>query len=639
MKKIGRNDVCPCGTGKKYKHCCLTQQDTERSLASGRPENPAHIKELEAALALCKSGRFSEARHHCEKVLSSDPDNAHALHYLGFIEYKNGKIEAAIQLMGRSAEIAPSASCLNNLGLAFEALGHLDSARGTYQQALLLDPKLAGAHNNLGNVCHGQRQLDDALQHFERAIALDPKMAETYSNIGLIYSYQGKLEHAAQYFEKAVSIRPDFAEAYTNLLFLKSFASSSRPDEYLGLARSWESRFVSPLERKHAREKTLIRPEISGRRLRVGYVSGDLRHHAVAYFIAKVFEYHDRSRVKLFAYASGAMRDEVTTRLEGTADHWVEILGVSDAEVLARIEADQIDVLIDLSGHTKHERLGVFARRAAPVQASYLGYFASTGLTEMDYWIGDEILTRKTTDSQFSEEVWRLPRAWVSYCPLFEAPKPVGRTGTDSTVWFGCFNSLLKLTAESIALWSKLLLEIPEGVLLLKTKLLEDVGNQRRVLAGFAHHGVATERIILEGESKWEDYMDAYNRIDVALDPVGGHSGGTVSCDALWMGVPVIHATGQAVTSRFTESILTALNRPEWICETQDAYIARAAALARDPAARKAIRLQQREQLIKSPLGDAKDLTQHLEAAYFAMFERWQNKQGEIAPSSAQHHG
>ena len=631
--------MCPCGTGKKYKHCCLTQQDAARPLANGRLENPAHIKELEAALAHCKSGRFSEARQHCEKVLSSDPDNAHALHYLGFIEYRTGKIETAIQLMGRSAQIAPSASCLNNLGLAFEALGHLDSARGAYQQALLLDPKLAGAHNNLGNVCRGQRQLDDALAHFERAIALDPKMAETYSNIGLIYSYQGKLEQAAQYFEKSVSIRPDFAEAYTNLLFLKSFASSSSPDEYLGLARSWESRFVPPLERKHAREKTQIRQELSGRRLRVGYVSGDYRHHAVAYFIAKVFEHHDQSRVELFAYSSGTMHDDVTARLKGTVNHWVEIFGASDAEVLARIEADQIDVLIDLSGHTKHERLGVFARRAAPVQASYLGYFASTGLTEMDYWIGDEILTRKATDSQFSEEVWRLPRAWVSYCPLFEAPEPVGRTGTDSTVWFGCFNSLLKLTAESIALWSKLLLEIPEGVLLLKTKLLEDVGNQRRVLAGFAHHGVATERIILEGESQWEDYMDAYNRIDIALDPVGGHSGGTISCDALWMGVPVIHATGTAVTSRFTESILTALGRPEWVCETEDAYIASAAALARDPAARKAIRLQQREQFVKSPLGDAKDLTQHLEAAYFRMFERWQSKQGEIAPAGAQHHG
>jgi len=629
VKKIGRNDLCPCGSGKKYKHCCLAQQDIGRALASVHRDSPEDREELEAALEHFKAGRFGESRHHCEKVLSGDPNNVNALHYLGLIEYRAGHIEAAIHLMGRSAQIAPSASCLNNLGLAFEALGHLDSARGAYEQALLYDPNLAGAHNNLGNVCRGKRQLDDAIRHFERAIALDPKMAETYSNIGLVYSYQGKLEQSAQYFEKAVTIRPDFAEAYTNLLFLKSYAFSSNPDEYLRLARSWESRFISPHEREHARRKIQVRQKIPGRRLRVGYVSGDYRHHAVAYFIAKVFEHHDRSRVELFAYSSGTVRDRVTARLKGSVDHWVEIFGVSDGDVLARIEADQIDVLIDLSGHTKHERLAVFARRAAPVQASYLGYFASTGLTEMDYWIGDEVLTPITTDRQFCEEVWRLPRAWVSYYPVASAPEPVGRAEKDSTVWFGCFNNLLKLTEKSIAIWANVLHAVPEGKLLLKTKLLEDIGNQRRVWASFARQGISAERVLLEGESSWDDYMDAYNRIDVALDPVGGHSGGTISCDALWMGVAVIHASGSEVTSRFTESILTALGRTEWVCATEEAYIAKAVALAQDPDARQAIRSQLREQFLKSPLGDAKGLARHLEDAYFSMFDRWQDKQND----------
>ena len=322
-------------------------------------------------------------------------------------------------------------------------------------------------------------------------------------------------------------------------------------------------------------------------------------------------------------------------RLKGSVDHWVEIFGAPDADVLARIEADQIDVLIDLSGHTKHERLGVFARRAAPVQASYLGYFASTGLTEMDYWIGDEVLTPKTTDRQFCEDVWRLPRAWVSYTPLAPAPEPVGRVEHDSTVWFGCFNNLLKLTEKSIALWANVLHAVPEGKLLLKTKLLEDIGNQRRVWDSFVAHGIAVGRVVLEGESNWDDYMQAYNRIDIALDPVGGHSGGTISCDALWMGVAVIHASGSAVTSRFTESILTALGRPEWICVTEEAYINAAVNLARDPGARKAIRSQQRGQFVASQLGDFKGLTRHLEQAYFAMFERWENKQKFMASAAA----
>jgi predicted O-linked N-acetylglucosamine transferase (SPINDLY family) len=187
----------------------------------------------------------------------------------------------------------------------------------------------------------------------------------------------------------------------------------------------------------------------------------------------------------------------------------------------------------------------------------------------------------------------------------------------------------LKLTEKSIALWANVLHAVPEGKLLLKTKLLEDIGNQRRVWASFARHGVLAERVVLEGESSWDDYMEAYNRIDIALDPVGGHSGGTISCDALWMGVAVVHASGSEVTSRFTESILTALGRTEWVCATEEAYIAKAVALARDPDARQAIRSQLREQFLKSPLGDAKGLARHLEDAYFSMFDRWQDKQND----------
>ena len=218
--------------------------------------------------------------------------------------------------------------------------------------------------------------------------------------------------------------------------------------------------------------------------------------------------------------------------------------------------------MIDLSGHTAHNRLGVFARRAAPVQAHYLGYFASTGLAGMDYWIGDEILTPATTDSHFSEQVWRLPRIWVSYDGRADAPVPDWRPSQGGAVWLGSFNNLGKLTPATLALWAQVLHALPQGKLLLKTKGLSDTGNRQRILEAMSGHGILPDRIELQDSSAtpgWPAHMAYYDRLDIALDPVGGVGGGTTTCDALWMGVPVITLEGDRMASRMTASMLDAI--------------------------------------------------------------------------------
>ena len=227
------------------------------------------------------------------------------------------------------------------------------------------------------------------------------------------------------------------------------------PQKYLIQARKWEHACLPKQDRQAARNRVFQRAPLAGRRLRVGYVSGDFRQHAVSYFIEQLFTHHDRKRVELFAYSNSVIQDAVTIRLHALAEHWVQITGMNDTVARDRIEADGIDVLIDLSGHTSGNRMGVFALRAAPVQAYYLGYFASTGLTEMDYWIGDEIVTPPETDSHFSEQVWRLPRVWVSYKTIADAPDPDWCPATDGSVWVGSFNNLGKLTPKTLALWPR----------------------------------------------------------------------------------------------------------------------------------------------------------------------------------------
>jgi predicted O-linked N-acetylglucosamine transferase (SPINDLY family) len=317
------------------------------------------------------------------------------------------------------------------------------------------------------------------------------------------------------------------------------------------------------------------------------------------------------------------MQDELTAKLQTLVDHWVPVMGLSDAKVCEQIEEDGIDVLIDLSGHTGHNRLGVFARRAAPVQAHYLGFMGSTGLTEMDYWIGDGILTPGETDSHFSEQVWRLPRVWVCYDAKNDAPDPVWQPDSTGTLWLGSFNNLGKLTATTLDLWAQVLRALPQAKLLLKTKELNDTGNRQRILAKFFDLGILPERIELQDNSAtldWSAHMAYYNRLDIALDPAGAMAGGTTTCDALWMGVPVITREGDRMSARMTASMLHSIGHPEWVTQSDQAYIDKVVELAGNTTLRQALRVELRGQMANSPLCDAGGLAHTLEQAYFEMY-------------------
>jgi predicted O-linked N-acetylglucosamine transferase (SPINDLY family) len=652
VKKIGRNDPCPCGSGRKYKHCCFAQ-DRARG-ANARAEGEAVRDALQRATQHEQAGRLREAEAAYQQALQLRPDEGWAHYNLGNVLRAQGSLHEAIDSYRRSVALQPdSVEACCNLGSALKAAGRLEEAIAVYRGALALRPDAALVHFNLGNALKEGARPEEAVACYLKALELDPGMLEVYTNLGLTLVENGKAEAGIDWYRKALAIAPGLQEIHTNLgvalaeqgksdealasyrtalalkpddpgpysnqLFLAARQSLLAPQQYLALARGWDAVALPAQEREAAQRRRFARATPPGGRLRVGYVSGDFRQHAVSYFLERLVASHDRARIELFAYSTADVRDAVTERFEVLAEHWRPVADLSDAVLRDRIEADRIDVLVDLSGHTAKNRLGVFARRAAPVQAHYLGFFASTGLREMDYWIGDEVITPAAADGDFSEKLWRLPRAWVAYRTLAEAPAPEWRPAGDGTVWLGSFNSLSKVNPETLALWARVLLELPQACLRLKNKELGNAGNRQRILDALAGHGIAPDRVDLQGASDWAGYMAQYGGLDIALDPVISHGGGTTTCDALWMGVPVIHALGSRVGSRFTASMLGSVGHPEWIAGSEAEYVEKAVALAKDAGLRKQIRLELRGQMAGSPLCDFDGLAKCLEDAYFEM--------------------
>jgi len=694
IRKTGRNALCLCGSGKKYKHCCQPQDEARAQ----RPSDAALSGTLQDALAHHQAGHLSQAQSLYQQVLRAEPRQPVALHFSGILAHQRGNHVLAVELIGRalairpddaeahfnlgaihqqqgdlqaavrcyreSLQIAPEAAEVHtNLGNTLKDLGETDEALACYRRAvairpddavaqfnfgnlcrdlgdaveaaahyrsaLRIRPEFAEAQNNLGNALKDLGEAVEALACYRRAIAIRPNYPEAHFNLGNVLRDQGDLDGTLACFRSALAIRSDYADAYTNMLFVHAYHGLLDPQDYRTLARGWEQACVPEPERRAARARIFQRSPLAGRRLRLGYVSGDFRTHALSYFLEQLFTHHDRSRIELFAYSTNAERDAVTDRLQALVEHWVSAAGMPGATLRDRIEADGIDTLVDLSGHTGHNRLDVFARRAAPVQVHYHGYMASTGLSEMDYWIGDTVLTPPETDAHYCETIWRLPRVWVAYEGKADAPVPAPRTVAGDVIRVGSFNHLAKLTPATLALWARVLGALPRAKLLLKTKALADAANRGRILDAMAASGIASERIELRDVSltpDWTSHMACYDDLDIALDPVGGLAGGTTSCDALWMGVPVVTLMGDRMASRMTASMLCALGHEEWIARSESEYVQKVIELAGDARRRSALRIELRGRMAQSPLCDAGSLAECLEAAYFEMTARWQSR-------------
>ncbi|MDI1250401.1 MAG: tetratricopeptide repeat protein, partial [Lacunisphaera sp.] len=503
-----------------------------------------------------------------------------------------------------------------NLGVACLENNAVEDAIQAFRRALKLEPGRPEAHNILGHALATAGQSGPAEAAFNAALRLAPGFAPAHDNLGRLCRAGGRLPEAIVHYRAAIARRPD-PYTHSNLLFALNFVSGIPPAEILDEHRRWHEVHAAPLTPPPASPP--VRPP--GHRLRVGYISPDFAHHAVAYFIEPVLAAHDRTRVEVFCYASVAAPDRFTTRLQALAEHWRDIARLDDEAAAAVVRADDLDLLIDLAGHTARHRLLVLARRPAPVQAIWIGYPNTTGLDAVDYRLTDaQSDPPGRTEAFYSERLVRLPANFSCYRPDEDAP-PVNDlpAAAGAGVTFASFNQFAKVTPGVIALWARVLLAVPGSRLLLKSRGLGDPGVAQRVHEAFARAGVAPERIALNGERlSVAAHLGLYHGVDVALDPFP-YNGTTTTCEALWMGVPVITLAGDTHVARVGASLLTHAGLADWIAATPDDYVARAVAAAGDLPALAALRRGLREQLRASALCDATAFTRGLEDACAAM--------------------
>lgn len=506
----------------------------------------------------------------------------------------------------------------------FNALNQFAIADDLYAVLLAKDAKSPLALIGAGIAANGLGNPARARDLYERVLAIDPKNALARALLGAAFDQLGQTALAESAYRQAIKEQPNQPIANSNLLHLLAYSESVTAIQYLKEATQWDARMTIETTHEDTTTRRFIRAEPANRRLAIGYVSGDFRQHAVATFIEPLLTNHDRTKFEIHAFSNTTAEDAVTHRIRTLVDVWHPIALLSDEAMAIEVERTRIDVLIDLSGHTAHHRLQAFARRIAPVQAHYLGYAASTGLREMDYWIADEFLVHDSHLAHFSEKVWRLERCWTAYASRDGAPIPKRNIRKEPNIVFGSFNALRKISDETIRVWSELLHQMPDARLLLKAKDLEVQENRVRIVSAFATRGIPPDRIELRGSTPtWFEHMAAYNDIDIALDPLGSHTGVTTTCDALWMGVPVITLAGNRVAHRWSASLLHALGRKEWVANEATEYIEKAISLAQLPLHLLQIRGVLRGEMQRSAVCDVKALAKALEGAYGAMFEAW----------------
>lgn len=551
---------------------------------------------------------------------TDDAQEAHQAYQLGNKFAAQGNMEVAVAHYQRAVALKSDyAEAHNNLGNALAAQGHIDQAVTHLERALSLMPD-ARVHYNLGNALAIQGEKERAAVHYERALALKPDYPQAHNGIGNALAARGRMEQAAVHYRRALELKPDYAEAQNNLLLTLNYVSSADPvavyAAHLDFAQRWEMP-LRPSIQPHGNDRS------RGRRLKIGYVSSDLRRHSVAYFFEPVLENHDRERFEIFCYGNNFRDDEVTERLRSHADHWRQISRQPDDLVATQIRADQIDILIDLNGHTANNCLMVFARKPAPIQLTWLGYPNTTGLTAMDYRLTDGYADPVGLAEQFhSEKLVRLPECFCCYKPPEDAPvvseTPAREQGY---ITFGTFNHHAKINPEVMAVWARILQDVPDSRLVLKNVGLAAQAMQRRVRELFAGLGIAPQRLELFGhDQSRETHLQRYRYVDIGLDPFP-YNGTTTTCEALWMGVPVVTLAGRTHAGRVGVSLLSNLGMTELICRTQEEYIATATRLAANLEHLSALRKKLRPCMTVSPLLNASRFTTCLEREYFAMWD------------------
>ena len=574
------------------------------------------------ANTLYDQGRLAEAEARYRQALALRPDYAEAHNNLGTLLHGQGRLAEATDHYRQVVALRPElAEAHYNLGTVLQDQGEAAAAATEYEAALALWPDYAEAHYNLGTVRQDQGRLAEAVGYYRQALALRPDYAEAHNNLGNALKDQGRLDDAVACFTRAVALRPNYADAHSNLLFTLLYLPGVTLPAVLAAARRWNDTLAHGFKAAWPVHDPRTRGGCD--RPRLGFVSGDFRNHVVGHHVIPTLERLKAAGHRLVCYSNSTANDALTARFKAAAALWRPVRGLGDQALAETIRDDGIDILFDLSGHTAHNRLLVFARRPAPVQVCWVGYPATTGLEAMDCFLNDRQQVPDGAGRFYQERVVRLPDSYMCYQPVADAPPVTAPPQAgNGHITFGSFNEVKKITPQAVAVWSEILRRLPTSRLVLKATRFGDPEIQDRYRTLFQDGGIDPGRLEFAGATSPAEHMAFMSRADLALDTFP-FTGGATTADALWMGVPVVTWPGETISSRHSLDHLTQVGLTDLIAPSLEGYVALALELAGDPARLAALRAGLRARMLASPLCDCDRFVGHFEAAVMAMWERY----------------
>ena len=584
--------------------------------------NPAYHGNL--GLAYKALGDLDQTIAAFTKAAALRPDVAEAHFNLGAVLQERGRLQEAIAAYQRCLALRPNfPEALNNLGNVLRMSGAAAQSRAALEQAVKLRPDFVEAWNNLGLTCEEQGDLSTAAAMFQRSLSLRPQFAGVQNNFGcLLVRCAGLFGDGIPLLRQSVAQSPESAEFHSALLYALHYGDDISPQALFEEHRQYASKHAMKLAPKNPPAPT---DRSNDRPLRVGYLSADLMEHPIAHFLEPILEHHDRGAATPIIFSSVRRPDEVTSRLRRhlPPQDWHDVLNMTDAKVAQHVREQRIDILVDLGGHTQHNRLLVFAHQPAPVQVTYMGYPNTTGLPRsmMAYRLTDAHCDLPKADALHTERLYRLPRTFLCYEPSPDAPDvgplPCLQSGT---ITFGSLNNPTKITRRMLKTWADMLLAVPNSRLMLKGKVFADAAVREQLWRVLSEMQVGRERVTLMGPKPLQaEHLACYREIDIALDTFPYH-GTTTTCDAMWMGVPVITLAGEVHLSRVGVSLLRNVGLPELIADSPEQYIRIAIDLAKDSSRLQQLRGTLRQRMRVSPICDAKPFVRDLEAAYRNMW-------------------
>ncbi len=573
-------------------------------------------------LALEAQSKVDEALPYFLKAIEIKPDYVDALINLGNIYRHKGKLPEALHYYAKIKSIEKNEYAFVGTASIYIEQGRNEEALMEAEYADKNLPESLRLKNFLGTLYNKVSKFEEALKCYNRAIEIDAAQPDVYANKATTLKNLGRLDEAIQNTKKALELSPNEQWIHSNLLLTMLYASSVTPEGLAEASRNFGEVVADPL----IRNRPFTNDRNPARKLRIGYVSPDFRSHAVSYFLSPIY-HADRDNFELFAYSKVEVEDEVTQRTKKYFDHWRDIKFLNNDDAADLIEKDKIDILIDLAGHTANNGLMILARKPAPIQATWLGYTATTGMKAMDYRITDiHAEPEGLTEHLGTETLWRLPDIFAAYSPHENSPDVIDHAPFEDNgyITFGCFNNFTKVTDPVVKTWTEILKQVPSSKLMLEISGIDEEKVRSEAEAHLTKYGISKDRLSLFPFRRANQYV-LYNKIDIALDPFPA-VGGTTSMDTLWMGVPFVTLAGGHFGSRMGVPILTNVELQELIAQNTDEYISIATKLANDHERLKKIRSGLRQKFADSPAMDQKRFAKNMESAYREMWKIWVSK-------------